>query len=437
MKNIITSCLLLSTSLLLLSACGGNEAPLRLEGERISIMELQESLVADVIEESVELPAPWKNAFWPQAGGYPNHSMQHLTLPADLKLAWRAKIGSGTYDRIPLTTQPIVIDGLIYTMDTKSKVRAFDIANGDQKWVSHVGNKAEDDPVISGGLSFASGRIYVTNGLNEIIALHPKTGTTIWRKALTGVSQAAPTILDGRIYVSTIDNRLLALNEEDGIILWEYEGISEGTGLIGGVSPAANREIVTPVFSSGEIAALRVENGSLAWSENLDSIQRFGGLNSISDIKASPVIDKGLLIGMNFGGRMAAIDIRTGNRVWQRDIGGSNTPWLAGENIFALSSDNHLIALSRKTGLIYWVKKLPSYEDPEDRKGPIRWQGPLLASNRLILAGSNGQMIEANTQTGAIEKSWRAAKDAITIPPIIAGETLYLLTNEGMLYAYR
>ena len=193
---------------------------------------------------------------------------------------------------------------------------------------------------------------------------------------------------------------------------------------------------MVPAFSSGEVAALRVENGSLAWTENLDNANNFGGLSSISDIKALPVIDKGLLIAMNFGGRIAAIDIRSGARIWQRDIGGSGTPWVADDSIFVISSDNHLIALNRKTGLIYWVEKLPSYENAEKRKNPITWQGPVLAGGRLIMAGSHGGVIEAAPSSGEILKQWSTGQ-GMSITPIVAGETLYLLSSHGTLYAYK
>ncbi len=426
----------LFAAFLFLQGCSSDTSQAPLEGERISIMTLQEALVADVPNDEIVLPNPWANQFWPQAGGYPNHSMQNLALSNELKLAWKADIGRGLQDDIPLTVQPVVVGGLVYTLDTKAQMRAFDVQNGKEVWRRHVGAEQDDDPVILGGIAYGYKRLYVTNGLNEILAIEPKSGEIVWRQKIPSPSQAAPSVLDGRIYVNTIDNRLVALNEIDGSILWEYSAITEGTGLVGAASAAVNSEIVIPVFSSGELAALHVENGGLAWADNLDSVQRFGGLGSISDIKALPVIDRGLLIAMNYSGRIAAIDLRSGNRIWQRDIGGPNTPWVAGDYVFVLSSDNHLIALSRKTGMIYWVSKLPSYEDEEDRDSFITWQGPVLAGNRLILVSSDRRALSVDATTGDIANRWKLPA-SVKIPPVVAEQTLYLLSDSGILYAYR
>ena len=227
MTSVFKHLTLLIISLTYLTACSStNEDFAPIEGERISIMELQESLSADSASEELSIPPAWKNEFWPQAGGYPNHSMQHLKLSKDLSLARNQNIGPGNYRNLVLTAQPIIIGGYVYTIDTRATVRALDINdNGKIIWQSDVDSKTNDEPVITGGLGYSNGKLYVTNGLNEIVALSPRTGKELWRKKIPSASQAAPTILDGRIYISTIDNRLLAMSEEDGSILWEYEGL--------------------------------------------------------------------------------------------------------------------------------------------------------------------------------------------------------------------
>jgi outer membrane protein assembly factor BamB len=428
---------LLIPTALHLAACSDNTKNAPLEGKRISILELQSALAADEAgkDTPITIPNTWLNQFWPQNGGYPNHSMQNLALGADLKLAWKANIGRGATRKIPLTAQPVIVDGVIYTLNTRAEVRAFD-QSGKMLWETDVTPEHEDEAVLTGGLAYSNQRIYVTNGYNQLVALNNENGEIVWMKKLPSASQAAPTVLDNRIYIMTVDNKLVVLAESDGTQLWEYTGISEGTGLIGTASPAANREVVVPVFSSGEVTALRVENGSLAWSESLGSLQSFGGLSSLSDIKALPVIDKGLLITMNFSGRLAAIDIRSGTRIWEREIGGSNTPWVAGETIYIISSDNHLIAVNRPNGLVHWVKKLPAYENQEKMKNPIQWQGPVMAGNRLLMIASNGLTLEANPLTGEITKEWEM-RGQISIPPILAGQTLYVLAQDGTLYAYQ
>lgn len=437
---LLSSCLLVSVALTGCSGFGdGDETP-PLEGERISILELQKHLEPDdtaLEAQGFVAPNAWRNEFWPQAGGYPNHTMQHLTLNEGvLNKAWSASIGRGSQKKLPLITQPIVIDGRIYTLDTENQLSAFEAQSGKRLWVRDVNHPVEDDEVIVGGVAYSRGQLYVTNGYNELLMINPQDGQIVWRRKLPAPSRAAPTISEDRVFITTMDNRILALGAANGELLWDYSGISGAAGLVGAASPAASRDIVLPVFSSGEIYALRVENGSAAWGDNLSGIRSAGGLSGISDIRALPVIDKGVVIAISFGNRMVALDERTGNRIWQRDIGGSEMPWVAGNSVFVITNDNELVGMGRDNGLIRWVRPLPKFKNPESRTQPIYWSGPVLAGNRLIVAGSDGGVIEVSPETGDVIRAWGSGL-SVSIAPVVAGGTLYLLGDNGTLAAYR
>ncbi|MGH1379006.1 MAG: PQQ-binding-like beta-propeller repeat protein [Alphaproteobacteria bacterium] len=434
-------------SMLILNSCSSvsgmfdKDEEQKLEGKRISVLELQKTLKPDVsIENQNSFPAPaeWSNASWPQTGGYPNHSMQNPALPnTQLKRIWSSDIGAGSSGDLPLTAQPIVANNAVYTLDTDSRLSAFNAATGKLIWKTNVEKEDEGETVISGGISFAHGLIYVTNGYDEVIAVSPDNGEIQWRKRLPAPSRAAPTVIGGRVFVSTVDSRLVALSAKDGASLWEYTGISETTGLLGAASPAANSDIVVPVFSSGEVTALRVENGSVAWSDNLASVRRYGGgLESMSDIKAMPILDNGIIVSISFGGKLAAINERTGARIWQREVSGSQTPWVSGQNLYVLSSDNQVIAINITNGSILWIQELDRFEDPDDREDPIYWSGPVMGSDRLVITGSHGYFVEIDARNGDIMRTTKTKK-SMQISPIIADKTLYILADDGTLMAYK
>jgi outer membrane protein assembly factor BamB len=257
-----------------------------------------------------------------------------------------------------------------------------------------------------------------------------------WRAAIPAAARAAPTVLGGRVFITTLDNRLLALSAANGKILWEYQGLSEMTGLVGAANAAANADIVLPAFSSGEITALRVENGSVAWTDNLAGVRGQGGMSSLSDIRALPVMEDGRVLAISFGGRMVALEDRTGGRIWQRDLGGTNTPWLAGNTIFLVTADQNLMALNVTDGRTYWSASLPRYENQDSQGDALRWYGPVLAGGRLLLTGSNGQVLEVNPAAGDILRSWQVA-DGFSFPPVVSGEQIYFYDNSAVLHAYR
>ena len=447
-KNKLSLLLILILTSLSVSACssvsnvfGGDDDDERLEGERLSVLELQKNLATDTVinkDQEFILPDAWVNGAWPQSGGYPNHSMQNLSFEnASFKKIWSADIGSGSSKALPLNARPVVANGMVYTLDTSSRVSAFNAENGKRIWETEVEKEDENEGVVAGGVSFAHNMVYVTNGYDEVLALAHDTGDIIWRKRLPAPSRAAPTVIGGRVFISTVDSRLIALNAQDGSGLWDYIGINESAGLLGAASPAANNDIVVPVFSSGEITALRIENGSVAWSDNLSSVHRYGGgLESISDIKALPILDRGLVIAISFAGKIVAIDERTGTRIWQREISGDQTPWIAGNHLYLVSSDNQLIAMNVVDGSIFWITELQSFENEKKKTDPIHWTGPILASGKLIITGSHGYIFEVNAQNGEILREVRT-KQTVEIPPVIAQGTLYLLTESGSLIAYR
>jgi outer membrane protein assembly factor BamB len=439
----IARVLVLSFLTLGLAGCswfGGDDDKVPLPGERLSVLELQRTLdPKDIAMDSTGFVSPemWANEFWPQAGGYPTHVLQHVGLRSEpLKKIWSANIGRGAQKNFPLTAQPVVFQGRIFTLDTDNKVSAFDIKTGKRIWRNSVRAKNEGENVISGGLGVGSGLLYVTNGYNEILALNPQSGGIFWRTKLPSPARAAPTILNDRVYVMTVDNALHALNARDGQKIWDYQGLSEVAGLVGAASPAVNGEIVVPAFSSGEIVALRLENGSVAWSDSLAPAVNVGGLSALPDIQAFPIMDKGQIFAISFGGRMAAFDERTGQRIWQKDMNGADTPWLAGNMIFVIAGNNDLTALSRDTGSIAWVTPLDERVREKENRNSLEWNGPILAGGRLIVTGPERLLLEIDPVDGKILRTLKLPAQA-ALQPIVASNTLFILTTDGDVIAYQ
>jgi outer membrane protein assembly factor BamB len=362
--------------------------------------------------------------------------MGQLTLGKDLKKAWSVSIGAGGNRREPLITQPVVADGMVFSLDTEGKMTAFNLADGSKKWsASSVAAGEEDSGAIGGGLAYAANRLYVTNGYKQLACFDSANGKMIWRTALPSPSRSAPTVMDEKVYLITLDNRLMVFSAADGTSVWNYSGITETTNMLGSVSPAVDAAAVILPMSSGEIYGLRVENGQVVWEDNLSAVRRVGTLSAIADIRGQPVIDRGLVYAASYSGRTVAIDEISGQRVWQREIGSGEMPWAAGENIFMISADQQLISLTRGEGAIRWITTLPRYED-DNKEKPVVWTGPVLAGGRLILASSRGSMIEASPQDGKILRQTELGRE-VMIPPLVADNTLIFLTRGGELLAYR
>lgn len=437
--------LLLLSSVLVLNGCSwlglGKEEKTPLPGERFSVLELQKSMTqaeSTLKPENLVIPAPWKNDYWTQAGGYPNHNLQNASLSETaLKKIWSVSIGKGSNDKLPLTSQPVVYGGIVYTMDSRSTVKAFDISKSKLIWETKIRPKTEDEDVIGGGLAITAGMLYATNGFGELIAMDPQKGGIFWRTKLTATSRAAPSVLGDKIYILTLDNHLAAYDAATGKFLWKYEGLSESASLIYAASPAIDNDIVIAPMSSGELTALRSENGSVAWSDSLSPSMQTGGASSLPDIAALPVIDKGRVFAISYGGKFVSIDQTTGQRIWTYEIGGAKNPWVSGNMIFFISSNAELVALSRDTGVLAWVKPLESYDkDKSGIQNSLAWNGPIMAGNRLIVTSAGESMIEISPRDGTVIRKVDLGFH-VAIPPVVAGETLYLISSDGMLSAWK
>jgi outer membrane protein assembly factor BamB len=411
-----------------------------LPGKRESVVAARRGLALDGPAIAVSVPPPATLAEWPQAGGNATHAVGHVALnsPASsaLQPAWRASIGEGGGYRQKVTAQPLVAGGRVFTMDSDGVVASFDLANGNRIWRTETQGEKDRSTNVGGGIAVAGGILYATTGRGEALALDGNTGAIRWRKDLDTPGRSAPCIADGRLFITTLDNRLLSLKAANGERQWTYQAASTATTVLSQSAPAYSDGLVVAGFESGDLAAVRAESGALAWT---DSLAASRGRNSVVDLAAVrglPVVDGGRVFAIGVGGLLVSLDLRSGRRLWEREAGGLETPWLAGDTLFVQTLDQTLAAIGREDGKLRWLTDLPRYDDPEKRRDPLFWTGPILAGGRLVLAGSNETALSVNPADGKIIGR-QELRGAAAVTPIAAAGTLFILTDDGSLQAFR
>jgi outer membrane protein assembly factor BamB len=427
----------------LLSGCSmfdglfGSSEPPPLPGTRVAVIQGNSGLAADpaVAGQKILLPEPYINGGWEQPGGSPAHAMYHLNLADNPQYAWSASIGDGNDDDAAILSEPVVVGDVVFTMDARSTVTAYRQSDGSRFWEADL-TQEEEDGYFGGGLAYEDGKLFVTTGFGIVFALDAKNGNELWRQDLKTPMRAAPTASGGRVFVLTFDNQTFALAASDGRKLWNHTGIQEAANLLGTASPAVSGGTVIIPYSSGEIYALQVENGREIWSDSLAALRRTDPLADIAQIRGLPVIDRGIVYVVSHAGRTVAFDLKRGSRIWEREFGGTETPWAAGDYIYMLTNDDELVCLTRETGKVRWVTPLPRYEDPTDKSGVITWTGPVLASDRLIVAGSLGDAYAISPYTGEII-GVIALPSGAAVSPIVVNNTLYFISDDADIVALR
>ncbi|GAB5467200.1 MAG: PQQ-like beta-propeller repeat protein [Rhodospirillales bacterium] len=432
---LFTPCLLL-----LLAGCGlFSDAQPPLPGERESVIVSATSLEPDpgAAGSPIRLPPPYVNGSWAQPGGSPAHAMYHLAIADKPAIGWIGDVGSSDSDDAALLSQPIVFGNTVFTLDSRAEVSAFSLSDGRLFWRTDLEDEEEeDDGAFGGGIAFADGRVFVTTGFARIFALDGETGRVLWQARAPGPIRSSPVVDGGRVFAITLDNQTLVLNAADGQTIWQHRGVEEQVGLLGTSSPAVSGDVVVVPYSSGEVYAMSVTNGRVFWNSSLGAIRRRDPLSDIGQVRGLPVIDRGIVFATSNAGRTVAIDLRRGNRLWERELGGPLTIWAGGDTLFLITNKSELVALARRDGAIQWVTPLPQYEDLEDREDPIAWVGPILASNRLVVAGSHGDAYAVSPYTGQFLGTVELPAGA-AVSPIVVQEQLLFLSVDADLVVMR
>lgn len=416
--------------------------PLDIDGERISVMREDSSLSPDYApgELKLRLPRPYSNLRWSQNGGNAQHLMGHLEANAKLKELWNSSFGSGTSKRDILIAAPVISNQVIFTIDAEAVVSAFRLDNGKRIWKKRLKpeNKEEKNSSLKGaGIAVYNQKIYATTGFGDVFCLNMFDGKKLWKTSLETPIRIAPTVAANRVIIQSLDNTLAVLDAQDGKTLWKGQTEYEATTIVGGASPAYNTDmdVIIAAFSNGELRAFKASTGTPLWTDMLVSKKRTNSLAEITAIKANPVIDGDKVFAVGYNSVLAAIDLRTGSRIWEREMGSTNQPWVAGEYVFVLTNDFNLLALNKNNGKIVWNTAIPTGENLNEKSG-VFGSGPVLASNRLIVATSNGYIFAVSPYNGEII-SYVSASDDIAQSPVIADGVAVFTTSDADITAYK
>lgn len=424
------------------------EKPVPVPGRRVPILPSNEKIPGELADTGSPIvpPPAISNQDWSQPGGVATNAPVHLALPASMKEVWRISAGKGSSKLGRISASPIVYSGNIYTLDADGSVFAFSAATGTSLWsqkLEPTPTKISESPGFSfttgsifslgnsdgggygGGLAADNGRLYGASGYGAIIALDPSNGKRLWEKNLGAPILSSPTAANDRVFVLTSEGRFYCLSGIDGTEIWSSRGLPQQASLTLNSSPAVDNEIVAVPHPNGDVIGLKVLDGSPVWSESLMRTRTVSQFASLTDA-ARPVISDGVLYAVGHAGRMVATNITTGERIWSLNTPGTQMPWVAGESVFVVDTQSQIMALSKKDGKISWTAKLPAQGT---------WSGPILANYLLWVVSSKGTLSSVDPMTGTLVGQYNIGSGSY-ISPIVAGEKMYIFTDDAKLIAF-
>jgi outer membrane protein assembly factor BamB len=424
-----------------LAACGN--APIVLSEEekaaRVTVNPFQDTLTPDptLAGLTIALPAAQPSGDWLQSGLNASKAPGNLVAGAQFKVDWRVGVGEGSGELKRIVAAPVAKAGRIYTIDSNQKVTAIDAASGKRVWENQLkaANPQWDEYTVGGGLAITGEKLIVASGFAYVTALNLADGKEIWHRRVDSPLSSSPAILGNRAFLTSTNNDFYAVDTDTGEVVWNDQALSETARVLSSPSPAVNQDILAVGYSSGELIAYLPANGRRLWTDTLTSTGRYTPLSVINDIAGKPTIQDGIVYVASHSGILTAIDARLGTRLWSKTFGSRQGPVIGGDYLYVVGTNSKVAAFNKIDGKLAWVRGLPEFKD-NNKENRIVWTGPLLASDRVVIASSEGDVIALSPQNGETLADIKLGQ-AVYIEPIAASGKIFVLTDQAQLVAIK
>jgi len=337
-----------------------------------------------------------------------------------IKRLWSTKVG-GDSEFLLVGLRPVGDGNLIYAASQDGKVVAVDPDNGKPRW------KADLEVEISAGPGVGEGVLAVATKDGFVITLDAASGVEQWRANAGGEILAQPLIKDDSVVVQTIDNRLIALARFDGSQRWEIEQTMPVLTMRGASSPMLVGSLVIAGFDNGRLAAINIETGDIEWDSMLALSTGRSDLDRLADIDGAIAVVGQDIYAAGYQGRVASIAAESGQVLWSREISthvGMAADW---NSVYTARDDGEVIALTRINGAETWRN------DDLLRRDPSL---PVPFHTTVVVGDFEGYLHFFSSIDGKAVARLRQGKKAISSDPLVVANRLYVQSDDGSVAAY-
>jgi len=337
-----------------------------------------------------------------------------------IKKLWSAKLGENA-EFLRVNLQPAGDGNRIYAASRDGNVSAFHPETGKRDWQTELGTELSAGPGVGEGLV----AVGTADGL--IIVLEAKTGIERWRANLKGETLSAPVMSGDLVIVATIDSRLHALRALDGSELWVVEQSTPLLTMRGSATPAISGNTVIAGFDNGRLLAVDLDTGNIVWDAMLVPPSGRSDLERLSDVDGRISVVGQDVYASGYQGRVAALAAESGQVLWAREISsyvGVAADWT---NVYTTNDDGEIVALYRRNGTESWR------QDSLLRREPTL---PVAFHTTVAVGDLEGYLHFFSVIDGAPVARLRMGKQAISSSPVVVAGRLYVQSDSGDIAAY-
>lgn len=418
-----------------------SEVVKEIDGKRIAIFSSKNQIAAD--EALSKRPTPISEAeevtIWKQAGGNSRQHIDNIKLNNSTLLTGDSDVnsieaGDGNEWDSAMVVAPVVSENAIFTIDARGIISAYNRNNIEEELWQYRNLKTQYHQ-SGGGLAYSNGMLIATTANGIVTALNAANGALLWQKEIFSPIRSAPRIRGDILLVAGANSQLFAFDIKRGRLNWAHRGIQESTGILGNVSPAIYGNIVIMPYPSGEIFAINKNTGLVLWSDSLANPDKRHASYIFSGAGGNPVAAGGRAFLVSNNGAIAAYNITNGQRIWDKEISSSHTPWLSGEFLYVISNDSKLYAINAADGRVKWISNLSEMLDKRSAADLTQISALSVVNGNIYVSFASGDWAEISANDGNLQKIIDITSSADFIsPPVFAGNNIYVISSDAELY---
>lgn len=406
-----------------------DEDDIRLPGKRENVFEIEESNIVKA-NQRIVLSEPELIELWPQQHQNIRNHLSHFQSRDSLKLSKKLELGEINFEKFNHIVEPVIRGNNIFYINNDFEVFSKNLGTGKINWKTRLTEEKKEQLSFLGGIALSDEKLIVTSGLGNIYSIFIKNGKIDWSKKLSGQFSRPPTIFKNKIFAVSDDNQLIVMDINLGDQIWSHVGSIEEVSIIGGSKPAIHNEKIVVSYSSGEVFALNINDGGVVWFDNVNS-GNFFNRNIVNDIQSPLSIEEDKVYVPTFSDKFIVYNLKDGRKSWNLKFSSINPFIISGDTLYILDISGRLLCLEKKTGKLLWAVQLRILNDDQE----VHWRGPLLTSNKLLLASSDGSVISLSPFTGKTISKLKYS-ERFVVGPFQVDKRIFLITKEGRLFIF-
>ena len=107
-------------------------------------------------------------------------------------------------------------------------------------------------------------------------------------------------------------------------------------------------------LANGRLRVAILESGLTAWEQVIAKPSGATELERIVDVDSKPLVFGPTVFIVSYGGTLSAIELRSGNTVWNREYGSYRDIAIAGNRLFVTDNSGNIYAIDRRNGIELW-----------------------------------------------------------------------------------